>query len=68
MYFSDTSQLRKHHPAWQLLARKEIRHWIKRGLLLERQGRIVATDALESALRFVQGLDLHIMSSSTSHL
>ncbi len=123
MHSSSTYQLRKHHPAWQLLAatkgplvisvlhdlfkdtpdgtefdtavlelaqmlrqqcengemecnntnyhqeaRREIRHWIKRGLLLERQGRIIATDALESALRFVQGLDQRIMSSSASRL
>lgn len=122
MQASNTQQLRKHHPAWQLLAankgplliavltdlfkdspdgiefdsavldlsrvlrsqadsgdidvsddvqrdaRREIRHWIKRGLLLERQGRIIATDALESALRFVQGLDQRIMSSSASRL
>jgi len=119
---SDTLQLRKHHPAWQLLAatkgplmvavlqvlfkensesvefdtivldlaqllrvqqengeiecgndfqqeaRREIRGWIKRGLLQERQGRILATDALDSALRFVQGLDQRIMSSSASRL
>jgi len=122
MQSSEPAQLRKHHPAWQLLAatkgplviavlqelfkdspdgiefdsavlelaqvlrqqceqgeidyaedyqadaRKEIRHWIKRGLLLERQGRVIATDALESALRFVQGLDQRIMSSSASRL
>jgi len=126
MQASNIQQLRKHHPAWQLLAankgplvigvlqalfkdnpdgiefdsavlelsqalkiqqesgelacelegsddiqrdaRREIRHWIKRGLLLERRGRIVATDALESALRFVQGLDQRIMSSSASRL
>ena len=122
MQASNLSQLRKHHPAWQLLAatkgplvlavlqelfkdtpdgiefdsavlelaqmlcnqyeqgelessenyqadaRKEIRHWIKRGLLLERQGRIIATDALESALHFVRGLDQRIMSSSASRL
>lgn len=118
----DTFQLRKHHPAWQLLAankgplvisvlqtlfreelkgiefdtavldlaqllraekekgeidcsadyqleaRREIRYWIKRGLLQERQGIIVATDALESVLRFVQGLGQRIMSSSASRL
>jgi len=122
MHSSNTVQLRKHHPAWQLLAatkgplviavlqelfkeypdgidfdsavldlaqvlrvqrekgeiecsdnysreaRREIRQWIKRNLLLERQGRIIATDALESALRFVQGLDQRIMSSSASRL
>ena len=118
----NTVQLRKHHPAWQLLAatkgplviavlqelfvdgadgiefdtavldlsqllkeqqesgeiesssdylleaRREIRLWIKRRLLQERQGRVVATDALESVLRFVQGLDQRIMSSSASRL
>ena len=133
MQSTHTNQLRKHHPAWQLLAatkgplliavlqnlfkdspdgiefdaavldlsqvlrkqfetaeiepsssahfqtsdfqreaRQEIRHWIKRGLLLERQGRIIATDALESAMRFVQGLSSdpkqRIMSSSASRL
>ncbi len=122
MHPSNTIQLRKHHPAWQLLAatkgplviavlqdlfkeypdgiefdsavldlaqvlrlqrekgeiecsddynleaRREIRQWIKRSLLLERQGRIIATDALESAMRFVQGLDQRIMSSSASRL
>jgi len=122
MHPSNTVQLRKHHPAWQLLAatkgplviavlqdlfkeypdgiefdsavldlaqvlriqrekgeidcsddynleaRREIRQWIKRSLLLERQGRIIATDALESAMRFVQGLDQRIMSSSASRL
>ena len=118
----DTFQLRKHHPAWQLLAatkgplviavlqalfketsegiefdsvvldlaqlireqqendeidcgsdcqqdaRREIRSWIKRGLLQERQGQLLATDALDSALRFVQGLEQRIMSSSASRL
>lgn len=122
MHSSNTVQLRKHHPAWQLLAatkgplviavlqelfkeypdgidfdsavldlaqvlrmqrekgevecsdnynleaRREIRQWIKRNLLLERQGRIIATDSLESAMRFVQGLDQRIMSSSASRL
>ncbi len=119
---TNTHQLRKHHPAWQLLAatkgpqvisvlqelfkhapdgvefddavlnlaqqlqdlyqngeleysadfvldgRREIRQWIKRGLLLERQGKILATDALESTFRFVQSLDQRIMSSSASRL
>ncbi len=53
---------------FQQEARREIRSWIKRGLLQERQGRILATDALDSALRFVQGLDQRIMSSSASRL
>jgi len=53
---------------YQLEARREIRYWIKRGLLQERQGVILATDALESVLRFVQGLGQRIMSSSASRL
>ncbi len=119
---SGALQLRKHHPAWQLLAatkgplmiavlqalfkensesvefdtivldlaqllraqqengeiecsndfqqeaRREIRGWIKRGLLQERHGSILATDALDSVLRFVRGLDQRIMSSSASRL
>lgn len=53
---------------YQLEARREIRYWIKRGLLQERQGVIVATDALESVFRFVQGLCQRIMTSSASRL
>lgn len=53
---------------YQQEARREIRSWIKRGLLQERQGQLFATDALDSALRFVQGLDQRIMSSSASRL
>jgi len=49
-------------------ARREIRYWIKRGLLQERQGVILATDALESVFRFVHGLSHRIMSSSASRL
>ncbi len=123
----NTEQLRKHHPAWQLLAatkgpvllsvlqnlfkdspegiefdtavidlslvlkaqresgelednsqiygedyaleaRRELRQWIKRGLLLERQGFVMATDALESAMRFVQSLEQRFISSSASRL
>ena len=51
-----------------LEARREIRQWIKRGLLSERQEQLFATDALESVFRFVQSLDNRIMSSSASRL
>ncbi len=118
----NTTQLREHHPAWQILsatkgpqviavlhalfkdisdgvhlddatlelaqmlqdqfvngensssedyileARREIRQWIKRGLLSEHQEQLFATDALESVFRFVQSLDNRIMSSSASRL
>ena len=37
------------HP---LAARREIRQWIKRGLIVERDGKILATDAFQRALLF----------------
>ena len=49
-------------------ARKELRLWIKRGLVIEREGRLYATDALEEALRFVAGLEGRIMTSTASRL
>lgn len=49
-------------------ARRELRGWIKRGLVIEREGRLHATDALEAALRFVSGLDGRIMTSTASRL
>ena len=49
-------------------ARKELRAWIKRGLLVEREGRLHATDALEESMRFVSGLGTRIMTSTASRL
>lgn len=51
-----------------LLARKELRNWIRRALVVEREGRLYATDALETALRFVEMLDSRIMTSTASRL
>lgn len=51
-----------------VLARRELRDWIKRGLIVEREGRLYATDALEEALRFVNALDNRIMTSTASRL
>ena len=50
------------------LARRELRDWIKRGLVVEREGNLYATDALEGALRFVDALDNRIMTSTASRL
>lgn len=50
------------------LARRELRDWIRRGLVVEREGRLYATDSLESALRFVDALDNRIMTSTASRL
>ncbi|RLU00185.1 MAG: DUF3375 domain-containing protein [Ketobacter sp.] len=52
----------------RLLAGKELRQWIKRGLVIERGQRIYATDALSSAIQFVELLDERIMTSTSSRL
>jgi len=49
-------------------AKKELRSWSKKRLIIERDGKFLATDALESALRFVEGLDNRIMTSTASRL
>lgn len=49
-------------------ARRELRSWIRRGLIVEREGRLVATDALQKALQFVDGLNDRIMTSTASRL
>lgn len=49
-------------------ARKELRNWIRRRLIIEREGRIYATDALESAIIFIDSLDQRLMTSTASRL
>lgn len=69
-------QLRRAHEAGEIesdgdyarQARRELNAWIRRALILERDGRIIATDALESVFRFVDGLDNRIMTSTASRL
>lgn len=51
-----------------LQAGRELREWIKRRLIVEREGRLYATDALESAIQFVESLDSRIMTSTASRL
>ncbi len=51
-----------------LQAGRELREWIKRRLIVEREGRIYATDALEVAISFVVTLDNRIMTSTASRL
>lgn len=51
-----------------VLARKELRNWIRHALVVEREGRLYATDALETALRFVDALDSRMMTSTASRL
>jgi hypothetical protein len=49
-------------------AGRELREWIKRGLLIERGKRLYATDALNSAVQFIESLDNRIMTSTASRL
>lgn len=49
-------------------ARRELRAWIRRGLIVEREGRLIATDALQKAMTFAEGLDDRIMTSTASRL
>ena len=52
----------------ELAARREIRKWLKRGLIVERNGQIMATDSLQRALRFIEALDGQAMTSTASRL
>jgi polyhydroxyalkanoate synthesis regulator phasin len=49
-------------------ARRELREWVRRGLVTEREGRVHETDALKTALRFVSQLDQRLMTSTASRL
>lgn len=51
-----------------LTARRELRQWLKRGLIVERNGQLMATDAFQRSLHFVEGLDDHAMTSTASRL
>ncbi|CDG16276.1 DUF3375 domain-containing protein [Xenorhabdus doucetiae] len=51
-----------------LQASRELREWIKRRLIVERDGRLFATDALEISIAFVETLDNRFMTSTASRL
>ncbi|PID66100.1 MAG: hypothetical protein CR975_04645 [Gammaproteobacteria bacterium] len=54
---------------YPLQARRELRDWIKKGLLLEREGELLATDALQRVLQFISGLsEQRLMTSTASRL
>jgi len=63
---NDEFELQTDDPAGD--ARRELRSWIRRGLIVEREGRLIATDALQKALSFVENLDDRIMTSTASRL
>jgi len=49
-------------------ARKELRQWLKRGLIVERDGELMATDALQRSFAFIQSLEAQTMTSTASRL
>lgn len=49
-------------------ARRELRQWLKRGLIVERDGQAIATDALQRSLAFLQSLEERAMTSTASRL
>ena len=51
-----------------IAARRELRQWLRRGLIVERGGLIMATDALQRALAFLDGLEERAMTSTASRL
>ncbi|MCR9291910.1 MAG: DUF3375 domain-containing protein [bacterium] len=53
------------HP---LEARRELRQWLKRGLIVERGGKILATDAFQRSLMFLESLEDQTMTSTASRL
>jgi hypothetical protein len=49
-------------------ARRELRQWLKRGLIVERDGQAIATDALQRSLSFLSSLEERAMTSTASRL
>jgi len=48
--------------------RKELREWLKRGLVVERDGKLLATASLQKAFNFVDSLEDEVMTSTASRL
>lgn len=66
--YANDEQYEIDHTRLPQLAARELRQWIRRSLIIERGGRIYATDALQAAIAFVEGLDNRIMTSTASRL
>jgi len=49
-------------------ARRELRQWLKRGLIVEREGQLLATDALQRSFHFLDSLQDQPMTSTASRL
>ncbi|MGI9282905.1 MAG: DUF3375 domain-containing protein [Endozoicomonas sp.] len=53
---------------FQALARRELREWINKKLIVERDAKLLATDDLQQALNFIDLLDDRVMTSTASRL
>lgn len=51
-----------------LTARRELRQWLKRGLIVERNGQVLETDALRRSFQFLESIEDHAMTSTASRL
>lgn len=51
-----------------LTARRELKQWVKRGLIVERNGQLLATDSLQRAFLFLDSLEDRSMTSTASRL
>jgi hypothetical protein len=49
-------------------ARRELREWIRRKLIIEREGQLMATDALEQCRSFLRAIEERAMTSTASRL
>lgn len=49
-------------------AQKELRGWVKKRLVVEREGKLLGTDALQKAFDFVESLNTDGMTSTASRL
>jgi len=68
-YYANDADFETGDDADQLsTARKELRQWIRRGLIVERDGQLLATDALQRAMLFVDSLQDRAMTSTASRL
>lgn len=66
IYANDTEfELGEDH---SIAARRELRQWLKRGLIVEREGQLLATDALQRSLIFLDSLEDQAMTSTASRL
>ena len=51
-----------------IAARRELRQWLKRGLIVERDGQLLVTDALQRSFLFLDSLEDQAMTSTASRL